>query len=81
MQAMTATLVRHLKEQRRNFSIIITRISSHVCCPLEERVFRRAKTSIYIMQWSVSFYLISIKRNRKLDDKLQVQTKPKGQNT
>ena len=40
MQAMTATLVRHLNEQRRNFSIIITGILSHVCCPLEERGVR-----------------------------------------
>ena len=40
MQAMTATLARHLNEERHNFSIIITRISSHVCCPLEERDVR-----------------------------------------
>ena len=72
MQAMTATLVRHLKEQRRNFSIIITRISSHVCCPLEERGVRFLSLSfsssedLYLYHAMVCFFPLD-----------QYQTKPK----
>ena len=40
MQAMTATLFRHLNEQGYTFSIITTGISSHVRCPLEEKGVR-----------------------------------------
>ena len=45
-------------------------------------VFCRAKTSIITCNGVVlQFYLISMKRNRKLDDIHLVQTKPKGKNT
>ena len=37
MQAMTATLFRHLNEQGYKFSMITTGISKHVRCPLEEK--------------------------------------------
>ena len=72
MQAMTATLVRHLNEQRRSFFIIITGISSHVCCPLEERGVRFLSLSflssedLYLYHAMVWFFLLD-----------QYQTKPK----
>ena len=40
MQAMTATLFRHLNEQGYTLSMITTEISSHVRCPLEEKGVR-----------------------------------------
>ena len=40
MQAMTATLFRHLNEQGYKFSMITTGISSQVRCPLEEKGVR-----------------------------------------
>ena len=67
MQAMTATLVRHLNEQGYNFSIITIGISSHVCCPLGEKGVRLL--SLFIFFFCGSVYLVSIKRNQKRDDK------------
>ena len=49
MQAMTTTLVRHLNEQGYNyFSIITTRISSHVCCPLQEKGVLLLSLSVFV---------------------------------
>ena len=73
MQAVTATLVRHLNEQRYNFSIIPKGISSHVCCPLEEKDVRllslrflSSEDFYYNMQWCGSSVLSD-----------QYETKPK----
>ena len=82
MQVMTPT-------QRYKFSIITTGISSHMCCPLEEKSVRLLSLSFLSsenlssmhenMQWSGSFYH-STKRNRKFNDKQLVQTKSNGKN-
>ena len=89
MQAMTATLFRHLNEQGYTFSIITTGTSSHVRCPLEEKGVRLLSFSflssedLYLkknMRWSRFFY-VNRKRNRKFNHKHLVQTKPMGENT
>ena len=62
MQAMTATLFRHLNEQGYKFSIITTGISSHIL--LEEKGIRMLSLSLLLsedsikslaMQWSFFF--------------------------
>ena len=87
MQAMTATLFRHLNEQGYKFSIITTGISSHIRYLLEEKGIRMLSLSLLLsedsikslaMQWSFFFYLSS-KQNRKF--KHLFQTKPMGENT
>ena len=87
MQAMAATLFRHLNEQGYKFSMITTGTSSHICCPLKEKGVRlfqffveRRPLFKKNMRWSGFFYLSS-KRNRKFNHKHLVQTKPMGENT
>ena len=59
--------------QQQRFQVIYV-----ICCSLW--VFCGAKTSIKTsMRWSVFFFYLSSKRNRKF--KHQVQTKPMGENT
>ena len=86
---MTATLVRHQMNKDTFFSII-TGISNgpRMLRRLEEKGVRLLSLSFlsnedlyYNMRWSGSFYMISSERNRKLDEKHLVQTKPKGENT
>ena len=89
MQAMTATLFRHLNEQGYKFSMIATGISSHVRCPLEEKAVRLLSFSFFLS--SEDFYLnkharsgffcLSSKRDRKFNRKHRVQTKPMGENS
>ena len=64
MQAMTATLFRHLNEQGYKFSIITTGISSHIRYLLEEKGIRMLSLSLLLsedsikslaMQWSFFF--------------------------
>ena len=80
---MIATLFRHLNEQGYKFSMITTGISSHVRYLLEEKGVRlislRLLWSKTSMRWSVFFFYLSSKRNRKF--KHLVQTKPMGENT
>ena len=64
MQAMTATLFRHLNEQGYKFSIVTTGISSHIRYLLEEKGIRMLTLSLLLsedsikslaMQWSFFF--------------------------
>ena len=64
MQAMTATLFRHLNEQGYKFSIITTGISSHIRYLLEEKGIWMLSLSLLLsedsikslaMQWSFFF--------------------------
>ena len=52
-------------------------------CPVELILFKFFVERRPLLQYAIagSFYLISITRNRKLDDKHLVQTKPKAKNT
>ena len=89
MQTMTATLVRHQMNKDTIFSIITgISIGPRMLRRLEKKGVRLLSLSFlsnedlyYNMRWSGSFYLINIERNRKLDEKHLVQTKPKGKNT
>ena len=84
---MTATLFRHLNKQGYKFSIMTTGISSHIRYLLEEKGIRMLSLSLLLskdsikslaMQWSVFFFYLSSKRNRKF--KHLVQTKLMGKN-
>ena len=53
MQAMTATLFRHLNEQGYKFSIIKTGISSHIRYLLEEKGIRMLSLSLFLSKDSI----------------------------
>ena len=53
MQAMTATLFRHLNEQGYKFSIITTGISSHIRYLLEEKGIQMLSLSILLSKDSI----------------------------
>ena len=53
MQAMTATLFRHLNEQGYKFSIITTGISSHIRYLLEEKGIQMLSLSLLLSKDSI----------------------------
>ena len=53
MQAMTATLFRHLNEQGYKFSIIKTGISSHIRYLLEEKGIWMLSLSLFLSKDSI----------------------------
>ena len=84
MQAMTATLVRHLNERGYNFSIITTGISSHACFPLEEIGVRLLSFFVErrpLLSVTCEGVVLSTRSVSNETENAMVQTKPKGENT